>query len=138
MFGPDTVTIKIGDQSTGNEQTYEINLKSCLADDATREEIAWAIGTFGRILADAEAEKITADAIYRQWRANQGNAIRKAVKGLPEWRVKQRIESQEAFLRFKQAEAACERNVTILRNLICGLLVRANVQDPNAKFFKEV
>ena len=137
MFGSDTVTIKIGDQATGDEKTYEINLREALTGEATREEIALAIGDLGRILADAEAEKIVADAMYRQWRATQGNAIRKRDKGLAEWRVRQRTESQEGFLKFKQAEAACERNITILRNVICGLLVRAGVRDPNAKFFKE-
>jgi len=137
MFGPDTVTIKIGDQATSSEKTYEINLKEALIGEATREEIACAIGDFGRLLADAEAEKIVADAMYRRWRATEGNAIRKRDKGLAEWRVRQRTDSQEAFLRFKQAEAACERNVTILRNMICGLLVRADIKDPNAKFLKE-
>jgi len=130
MDDHDIVTITIG------EKKIEINLWKLLVE--TPEELLpqW-IAQHGALLGDAEAEKIKLDGMYRKWRGEQGNKYRKMDKSLPEWRVKQRIEAQDAFLNYKHAEAACERNVTILRNVICGLLAKTGVRDPNSKVREE-
>lgn len=123
----ESVVVTIG------EQEYELLVNDILgvADPAKK------LAELGVLLAEAEAEKILADGLYRQWRAKKGNEIRRSVKGLAEWRVKQKTEATDTFLNFKRAEAACERNVTILRNLICGLLAKTGVTDPNSHGLKE-
>lgn len=97
------------------------------------QEVPAKIMRFGELLGDAEAEKIKCDAMYRRWRAEQGNEFRRRDRSLPEWRVKQKIEAQDAFYSYRLAEAACERNVTTLRNLIAGLTARVGIQNPNSR-----
>lgn len=122
-------TITIG------ETSYELDIVALSGIPA--EEVPGKIMRFGELLGDAEAEKIKCDAMYRRWRAEQGNEFRRRDRSLPEWRVRQKIEAQDAFYNFKLAEASCERNVAILRNLIAALSARVGVGDPNPKSHKE-
>lgn len=123
-------TITIGNETIIVDVIGEV---SSTALDKVPERIAH----FGVLLGDAEAEKITGDALYRKWRAEQGNELRRRERNLSEWRVKQKTEAQDAYYNFKLAEAACERNVTILRNLIAALAARVRVRDPNPKRYEE-
>lgn len=123
-------TITIGEETTVVDVVEELT-------DTPIELVPSRIGYFGELLGEAEKEKITCDAMYRKWRAEQGNEFRRRDRNLPEWRVKQKTEAQDAFYSYKLAQASCERNVTVLRNLIAGLSARVGIQDPNPGKHKE-
>ncbi len=70
----------------------------------------------GLLLAEATREQLDAEAHYRVWRARLGlDIVTKAKKEVPEWRVRQLIESEPNFLTYKQGIARAVANVLALK-----------------------
>lgn len=70
----------------------------------------------GLLLADATAEQIRTEGHYRAWRARLGlEIVTHAKKELPEWRVRQLIESKPNYLTYQEAIAKATGHVMALR-----------------------
>lgn len=106
------ITITIHDR----EITIDVDEDLRIHDlDSDMDQAAAQIAYWGALWAEAEAEQQELDGAYRSWRAQVGRMILEADGKASEWKVKQEIEADEKFLQFKTAEAACVRNVTLLR-----------------------
>lgn len=82
-------------------------------DDSMRK-IGSRIAYWGKVLSQAEREKSLAESYYRAWRAEAGKEILSNEKGLAEWKVNQRINSDPTFLKLKKDLASAEFNVSVL------------------------
>lgn len=70
----------------------------------------------GLLLAEATREQLDAEAHYRYWRAGLGcQIVTKAKKEVPEWRVRQLIESEPNYLTFQTAISRATANVLALK-----------------------
>jgi len=70
----------------------------------------------GLLLAEATREQGETEAHYRAWRARLGvEIVTKAQKDVPEWRVRQLIESEPNYLTYQTAIARAAANVLALR-----------------------
>lgn len=70
----------------------------------------------GLLLAEATREQLDAEAHYRYWRAGLGcQIVTKAKKEVPEWRVRQLIESEPNYLTFQTAISRAVANVLALK-----------------------
>lgn len=70
----------------------------------------------GLLLAEATREQMDAEAHYRAWRARLGlEIVTRAKKEVPEWRVRQLIESEPNYLTYQQGLARAAANVLILK-----------------------
>jgi len=78
-------------------------------------QVSAQIAYWGRMWAEAEAEKEVADARYRAWRAKFTKRVLEEGEKLPEWKVKNMIESSKQFLAFKEEYAEAVRNSVMLR-----------------------
>jgi hypothetical protein len=85
--------------------------------------IAW----WGSVWAAAEAERINADAFYRQWRAKAGEALMVSDPKLSDEKRKQKIEAMPEFLKFKAAMALAEENVTLSKVAVQALDKKSNL-----------
>jgi hypothetical protein len=70
----------------------------------------------GLLLAEATREQMDAEAHYRAWRARLGlGIVTNAKKEVPEWRVRQLIESEPNYLTYQQGLARAAANVLALK-----------------------
>lgn len=70
----------------------------------------------GLLLAEATREQLDTEAHYRAWRARLGcEIVTKAKKEVPEWRVRQLIESEPNYLTFQTAISRATANVLALK-----------------------
>lgn len=89
--------------------------------DKDMDQVAAQIAYYGELLAAAKRESQELDAAYRHFRATVAQAVLSKEKSAAEWKVKAAIESQDKFLTFKKAAAACEYNIEVLVNLLKAL-----------------
>lgn len=90
-------------------------------DDSMRR-ISHRIAHWGRILAKAEREKRLADSYYRSWRAKAGEEILSKEKGLAEWKVNQKINSNPTFMKIKKSIHDADFNVSVLARFYEALI----------------
>lgn len=70
----------------------------------------------GLLLAEATREQRDAEAHYRLWRARLGlELVTRAKKEIPEWRVRQLIESEANYLTYQTGISRAEANVLALK-----------------------
>lgn len=83
--------------------------------DADMTKAASQMAYWGGLWGAAEAEKVSADAAYRTWRAEYGKQVLEADPKLAEWKVKQQIEASKKFSVHKERIATSVRNASVLR-----------------------
>jgi len=97
------------------------------------EQLPGQILKFGQHLAAAEEQKILIGAEYRQWRAIYSNELILRDRKITEWRTRNKIEGEPAFLRFKTGQALAEKHVLILRAVVDSLWARVELLGASAK-----
>jgi hypothetical protein len=91
------------------------------------DEVAAKMAYWGALWGEAEAEQERVDAQYRFWSADFGRAILAADPKLAEWKVAQEVESSPKFARHKDAVAAAQRNVTVLKVVYESFRTKASI-----------
>lgn len=91
------------------------------------ERVAAQMAYWGAVWASAEAEKLSADAYYRQWRADAGKTLLESEAKLAEWKVKQEIEAQSKFAKIKQGLATATRNATLCKAIYESFKTKASM-----------
>lgn len=91
------------------------------------EKVAAQMAYWGAVWASAEAEKLSADAYYRQWRAEAGRSLLESDPKLAEWKVKQDIEAQPKFAKIKQGLATAMRNATLSKAIYESFKTKASM-----------
>lgn len=101
--------------------------------DAEMDRVASLIAVYGAYLGAAKGEQAELDGEYRHWRAKVGLQLLKEDPKTAEAKIKHYIESQERFLSFKKAAAACERNAEVLASMVKALCEKsANLRSRGA------
>jgi len=80
----------------------------------------------GKLTLQQLKEKVEAEAHYRHWRAKVGEKVLVVDPKLAEWKVKQKVESDSSFLKYKTALALAEHNVTLAKSAFDALDKKAN------------
>jgi hypothetical protein len=126
---------------TIGKEVIEIDLdeEATIGDiDKDMDQVAAQMAYYGELLGAAKRESAELDAAYRAFRATIVNAMLTKDKGIAEWKVKAAIESQDKFLTFKKAQAACEYNVEVLGNLLKALSEKSpNLRSKGARLRDE-
>lgn len=102
---------------------HNAHLEGCLAKTEIRVNGARVVLSkirtqehAGLLLAEATREQMDAESHYRAWRARLGlELVTKAKKEVPEWRVRQLIESEPNYLTYRTAIARAAANVLALK-----------------------
>jgi hypothetical protein len=126
---------------TIGKEVVEIDLEeeTAIGDiDKDMDQVAAQMAYYGELLGAAKRESSELDAAYRVFRATIANAMLTKDKSIAEWKVKAAIESQDKFLTFKKAQAACEYNVEVLGNLLKALSEKSpNLRSKGARLRDE-
>lgn len=113
---------------TVNGEVIAIDLEHLIIDDdITREQsqVASRMAYWAAVWAAAEEEKIRVDASYRNWRAKEGEGIVNSVAKVSEWKIKQLIESNPKFEKYKKAQALALRNTVLTRGIFESFRTKA-------------
>jgi len=91
------------------------------------DKVAAQMAYWGAVWAAAEGERESADAYYRQWRADVGKKLLETNDKLAEWKAKQEIEADPKFMKIKQGLATAIRNATLCRAVYESFRTKANM-----------
>ena len=89
-------------------------------------QVSAKMSWWGNVWGAAEEEAARVDAHYRHWRAQMGKRIMDADPKTAEWKVKQEIEADAAFIKFKEAHAKALGNVTRVRGVFEAFKAKSN------------
>ena len=108
----------------GTEAPIEIDTEAeagitDLTDDM--KTVAARIAWVGEVLGQVEQERRRHDKLYRGWRAKMALKFLRKDPKISEWKVKAKIEADEMFDRYKEAQSQIDYNATTLYNLISSL-----------------
>lgn len=102
-------------------------------------QVAAKMSWWGNVWGAAEEEAERVDSHYRHWRAQMGQKIMGADPKTAEWKVKQEIEADPAFIKFKEAHAKALGNVTRVRGVFEAFKAKANqLQSKGAREREEL
>lgn len=103
------------------------------------DRVAAQLAYWGAVAADAQAELTQVDAWYRRWRAE---ATAKALADDPkasEWKVRNRLEAADGFIKHKEAIALAEKNLGLCEAMVRGFDKKANqLQSRGARMRAEI
>lgn len=91
------------------------------------DRIAALMSYWGSVWAAAEAEKISVDSYYRQWRARYGMKIVEKEPKQAEWKVRQQLEASDDFEKIKKGISLAAQNVTTSKGIYEALRIKANM-----------
>lgn len=99
-------------------------------------KVAAQMAYWGQVWAAAEAEKLRADAAYRQWRADQTKMVLESDPKLAEWKCKAHVEESDTFVSLKAAMAEAERQVISAKTIHDAFKVKAHVLQSKGAMFR--
>lgn len=105
-------TIKVNGVEVSLDTDVDLGVGDLTGD---MDSVAAQMGFWGSVWSAAVQEIGDADAHYRHWRAQKANEVLKADPKLPEWKVRNRIESDPKFLVYKHALAVADNHVTLAK-----------------------
>jgi len=114
---------------TVNGRQIEVDLENELEIanvSVDQSKVAAKMAFWGELWASAEAERLQVDTFYRNWRAKQGEIALNAEPKMAEWKVKQRIESSDRFLKVKETLASAIYNATMTKSVFESFRIKAN------------
>lgn len=114
---------------TVDGERVQVDLESELAivDISTEmSQVSAKMSWWGNVWGAAEEESERVDSHYRHWRAQMGQRVMAADPKMAEWKVKQEIEADPAFIKFKEAHAKALGNVTRVRGVFEAFKAKAN------------
>lgn len=109
-------------------ETIQLETFDLMISDVSRgmEEVASQCAYVAALWAEAERERVLADAAYRQWRAKYGKELRESDPKMAVAKVDDEIESSPGFSTCKEAIAITEKNATLLKALFESFKIKAN------------
>lgn len=122
-MGFDKRAIKV-DGVVVNVDTSELAIDSI---DQAQRTSSRMIAFWASVWGSAEGERESADALYRQWRAQATQAILKKDSKTAEWKVKAEIEAHPDFLKLKAALAKAIDNATTAKGMWEACIRRSNL-----------
>lgn len=127
----ESVDIKVdGEQLTVNAMDLRI---SADLNSEMDHAAAW-MAYWGSVLAAAKGELERADGAYRAWRGEATQSILAKDPKMAEWKVRETINAHPRFMDYKKAQAACQRNVTLLETRYEAFKMRASlIQSKGAR-----
>ena len=118
------VTIKVD----GKEVSVDTRVKLGIVDISEgMDKVAAEMAYWGSVWAAAEKESIEVEAAYRTWRAQFAERVLAEDPKLAEWKVKQKIESDPRFIKFKTAQAVAKRNATVTKSTFESYKTKASM-----------
>jgi hypothetical protein len=116
---PGAASVTIGSDTYDVDRDEEFDTSDL---DKAMDQVAAQISWYSQLWGEASAEQESADAKYRSWRARRGKELMDAGgEKLPEWKIKQEIEADPTFMKYKEAIARCMRNTTFLQGHVAAL-----------------
>lgn len=97
--------------------------------DETQRKTSSMIAYWASVYGSAEGERVSVDAFYRQWRAKAAEAILKADPKLSEWKVRNKIEASDDFLKIKTLLAKAIDNAITAKGVFEGWNKRSNLSQ---------
>jgi len=119
----DEIILNINDEEVIVDIDDELVIHDVSVDQS---KVAAQMAYWSTVWAAAEAERIRIDAFYRKWRAEYGEAILNADAKKSEWKVKQQVESDEKFVKLKDALAEATKNSIISKGVFESFRIKAN------------
>jgi hypothetical protein len=131
------VKVKLG------KEEFEINVEEVAGIgeniDEEMDRVSAQIAFYGTLLATARCETVILDSLYRKWRAGVAHKSLVEDSKLSEWKTKSAIESDDKFMTYKQAEAHCRYNETVLENFVVALKEKSqNLRSKGARMREEM
>jgi len=121
------MTNKIKIKVDGVNITIDLDSELEIADMSDMDKVAAQMAYWGSIWAAAASESERVDATYRTWRAKAGEAALANDPKLSEWKVKQAIEGDDTFMKFKKAQGEAQRNVILTKGVFESFRIKANM-----------
>lgn len=90
------------------------------------DKVAAKMSYWASVWSAAAEEQIRVDGQYRAWRAKAGEVALQREPKLAEWKVKQAIEGDATFLKFKDAQGKAARNVILTKGVFESFKVKGS------------
>lgn len=130
--------ITIGNKEIEYDRDRETEIQPDLSEEM--DTVSAKIAYYGELLGLAHEEDVIADATYRSWRAKYAKELvkKKSEWAKNEWKLKVKIESDDLFMTYKKAIAACKKNVKMLDNMVRALVEKSqNLRSKGANLRSE-
>jgi len=119
VMGEDIEVVTLGDDS-------DLFISSNISEDMTK--VSAQLAYWGSVLAHAKKEQVLVNAFYRRYVAQERSKIvENSSSKVSEWKVKDRVESSDAFIKHKQAIAESEKNVELCDKMVRAFDKKANL-----------
>ncbi len=115
----------------------ELPIGAHLSDEMDR--VSAQLAYWGSIAAEAKAELTQVDAWYRRFRAQHTAEVLASDPKASEWKVRNRIEATDTFIKHKQAIALAEKNLGLAEAMVRAFDKKANqLQSKGARVRSEL